>query len=240
VTLEHDQAEHIQFCPISKGFSMQDVSSFTLGPVVGHSLNIVNNAFSKCIAIQHIDGSGTFTIENKKFWKKNRKGPVRDIINASSKSMIVDGEIVNKKVWLETHLDLWYDQWKLWHDAIRLSPHGSFQWTTTEPILYCNCIDKPGKRVYMNFVEWKKSSYIAPAYKLFEQNNPVIEFLKQVYFEKKVSIGLVHPKGRDAYMEKALTPDLITRMYNDPDNMACMPYVVSGYLLQVPVYDTVL
>ena len=47
VQLEYDNAEDIQFCPVSKGFSMQDVSSFTLGPVVGHGLNVVNCAFSK-------------------------------------------------------------------------------------------------------------------------------------------------------------------------------------------------
>lgn len=55
VKLELDDANDIQFYPISKGYSMQDVSSFTFAPVVGHGLNIVNRAFSKCISVQHID-----------------------------------------------------------------------------------------------------------------------------------------------------------------------------------------
>ena len=88
---------------------MQDVSSFTLGPVVGHGLNVVNSAFSKCIAIKHIDGSGLFTEVNKKFWKKNKKIPVRTIINISNDKMNVDGIIVDKIDWLENNKNLWYE-----------------------------------------------------------------------------------------------------------------------------------
>ena len=52
VELEFDDANDIQICPISKSYSMQDVSSFTLGPVIWHGLNIVNSAFSKYISIK--------------------------------------------------------------------------------------------------------------------------------------------------------------------------------------------
>lgn len=232
VQLEYDIAENIQFCPISKGYSMQDVSSFTLGPVVNHGLNVVNCAFSKCIAIKHIDGSGTYSESNKKFWKKYRKGPIRKIINISNEQMLVDGVIVNKDDWLENNKNLWFEDWKKWHDAIRLNANGNFNWCDdSETIIFCNCIDNPGFNLYMNFVDWKKLSYIKPAYKLFGENNSVIQFLEFLYHEKKISIGLVHPKGRDKYKEKALTKEFIEHLYNSPYNMACMPYVVAGYLL---------
>jgi hypothetical protein len=50
-------------------------------------------------------------------------------------------------------------------------------------------------------------------------------------FSKKISIGLVHPKGRDNHKEKALTKEFIEDLYNSPYEMSCMPYVVAGYLL---------
>jgi hypothetical protein len=232
VQLEYDNAEDIHFCPVSKGFSMQDVSSFTLGPVVGHGLNVVNSAFSKCIAIKHIDGSGAYCETNKKFWKKSRKAPIRKIINISNEEMIINEVVVNKINWLENNKDLWYEDWKKWHDMIRLNPNGNFNWCDdSETIIFCNCIDNPYINLYMNFVDWKKLSYIEPAYKLFNENNRVIQFLKFLYQEKKISIGLVHPKGRDNHKEKALTKEFIEDLYNSTYEMSCMPYVVAGYLL---------
>lgn len=234
VELEKDDVENIQFCPISKGFSMQDVSSFTLGPIVGHGLNVVNSAFSKTIAIKHIDGSGSYDGTHKKFWKKNRKGPARDIENISDVLMEVDGVIVEKEEWLEKNKKLWFDDWKKWHDAIRLNPNGNFRWCDdSEEIVFCNCIDKPGVNIYMDFVTWKKTCYIEPAYVLFEKNNQVIEFLKSLFFEKKISIGLVHPMGKKGKKEKAITKEFLRELFDSPNEMTCMPYVVAGYLLGV-------
>jgi hypothetical protein len=237
VELEYDDPKNIQFCPISKGYSMQDVSSFTLGPVVGHGLNVVNSAFSKCIAIKHIDGSGLFTETNKKFWKKNRKEPIRNIINISDDKMKVDGIIVDKIDWLENNKNLWYENWRKWHDKIRLSENGNFNWChDSETIIFCNCNDDPNENKYMKFVSWKKDCYIKPAYELFEKNNRVIEFLKLLYHKEKISIGLVHPKGKSCYAEKAITPEFIKGLYDSPYEMCCMPYVVAGYLLGVNIY----
>lgn len=234
VELEFDNPEDIQFCPVSKGFSMQDVSSFTLGPVVGHALNVVNCAFSKCISINHINGSGNYNESNKKFWKKNKKNKIREIINLCDKEMCVDGEIVDKITWLEENKNLWFDDWKKWHDAIRFNANGNFNWCDgSETIIFCNCIDNPNKNKYMNFVEWKNQCYIKPAYKLFGDNNRVIDFLKYLYHDKKISIGLVHPKGKSKYKEKGLTKEFIKSLFISDNEMACMPYVVAGYLLGV-------
>ena len=60
-------SEDIFFAPVSKGYSMQDVSSFTLGPVIGEGLNIVNAAFSKSICIFHIEGGGCVEYKRKNF-----------------------------------------------------------------------------------------------------------------------------------------------------------------------------
>lgn len=237
VNLEFDNPKDIQFCPVSKGYSMQDVSSFTLGPVINHGLNVVNSAFSKCIAIKHIDGSGHFTCNNKKYWKKNRKGPLRKIINISDDMMEVDGTLVNKIDWLEQNKNIWYDDWHKWHDSIRLDPNGNFNWCSdSEVIIYCNCIDNPGTNLFMDFVTWKKTCYIAPAYKLFNRNdNRVINFLKLLYCDNKISIGLVHPMGKLGDKEKAITHEFIRNLYDSPYEMTCMPYVVAGYLLNIDI-----
>jgi len=57
----------VQYCPISKGFPMQDVSSFTLGPIVGEGLCLVNAAFSKSICIAHIEGGGFPDLKSNSF-----------------------------------------------------------------------------------------------------------------------------------------------------------------------------
>ena len=236
VKLEFDQAEDIQFCPVSKGYSMQDVSSFTLGPVENHSLNIVNCAFSKCISISHIDGSGRFDVKNKKYWKKIKKNPLRRIVNLTETEMSIDGTRVVKKLWLENNKELWYEDWKKWHDAIRFGSEGSFNWTNnSEILLYCNCVDDPNKNEYINFVTWKKEFYIKPSYNLFSKNNKVIEFLKLLYITKKISIGLVHPRACSNTVIKGITPEFITEIYNSPYEMSCMPFVIAGYLLNVHV-----
>ena len=238
VELEHDDVKNIQFCPISKGFSMQDVSSFTMGPIINHGLNLVNSAFSKCIAIKHIDGSGCFSMTNQKFWKKNRKGPQRKITCSSNEtSMCVDGVIVNKEEWLKTNQHLWFNDWKKWHDTIRFSANGHFNRCDDSTIIaYCNIIDNPDVPIYLDFISWKKTCYIAPAYELLnKKDNKVMVFLKHVFQEKKVSLGLVHPMGKCGEKERAITSEYITHLYNATDCMACMPYVVAGFLLGVSI-----
>jgi hypothetical protein len=237
VKLEYDNTEDIQFCPISKGYSMQDVSSFTLGPIVNHGLNLINSAFSKSIAIKHIDGSGIYTEKNKKYWKKNRKGAIRNIVNISDNKMKVDGIEVDKIEWLEENKDFWFENWKKWHDSIRLDANGLNDSINcinrNEVIIYCNCIDVPNQNVYMDFITWKKKCFIGEAYKLLnKKDNRVMNFLKLLYCEKKISIGLVYPIGKKEDKEKAITPELINYLYNSHE-MTRMCYVVAGYLLGV-------
>lgn len=65
VPLEGVINDDVQYCPISKGYPMQDVSSFTLGPIVGEGLCLVNSAFSKSICIMHIEGGGKVDLKRK-------------------------------------------------------------------------------------------------------------------------------------------------------------------------------
>src|SRR5665647_177287 len=73
INLEGCESTDLQFCPISKGFGMQDVSSFTLGPVIGEGLCVVNASFSKVIAVHHIEGGGVLNLTRKNLWKRTSK-----------------------------------------------------------------------------------------------------------------------------------------------------------------------
>ena len=67
-----DNNDDVYYAPISKGYSMGDLSSFTLGPVVGSGLCLVNAAFSKKIMVSHIEGGGKFNTKGKIFGKQRR------------------------------------------------------------------------------------------------------------------------------------------------------------------------
>jgi hypothetical protein len=61
IQLDGCESDSVFYAPISKGYGMQDVSSFTMGPVktegVYTGLCLVNSAFSMIITIDHIDGT---------------------------------------------------------------------------------------------------------------------------------------------------------------------------------------
>ncbi|NDF60479.1 MAG: DUF4143 domain-containing protein [Crocinitomicaceae bacterium] len=136
VKLQKDKAEDIQFCPVSKGYSMQDVSSFTLGPVVGEGLCVVNSAFSKQICIKHIEGGGKVNTNRKNLWQKSRK-PIQKIRLVSDRQMYVDGELVNIKTWLVRNRDLWFNEWNKWRKMVALYPIGNFHWgDDSEVVMY--------------------------------------------------------------------------------------------------------
>src|SRR5438132_13889724 len=104
--LEGAQASDLQYCLISKGFPMQDLSSFTLGPIVGEGLCLVNSAFSKSICVEHIEGGGRCDLSHKNFWRRASK-PDRKISLINEKQMLVDGQVVDIKTWLKDNEKLW-------------------------------------------------------------------------------------------------------------------------------------
>ena len=112
-----------------------------------------------------------------------------------------------------------------------MEPMGIFHWNDDSERI---CYYHNGKVI--DFVTWKKECYIKPAYELLgRDDNKVMTFLKYLFNEKKVSLGLVHPKGRSEHAEKALTKEFIKKLFDSKFDMCCMPYVVAGFLLGVKV-----
>ena len=223
--------EHVQYCPISKGFPMQDVSSFTLGPIVGEGLCLVNAAFSKCITIGHIEGGGSVDFKRKTFWKRS-KNPHHNIVNINNEEISVDGVIYGTHEWLHNNENLWFPQWDLWRKSVAMCSKGDFHWTDNmgSVISYRKGTD------YLNFIQWKKECYIRPSYELLPTTD-VYKFLYTVWFEHNIPLGLVHPKARNEHGEQQITSDFIRNMYDSPDIMCCQPYVVAGRLMNVPIYE---
>lgn len=222
-------ANCVQYCPISKGFPMQDVSSFTLGPIVGEGLCLVNAAFSKCITIAHIEGGGVVDYKRKTFWKRS-KTPQRNIVRVNNTNISVDGVIYNTHEWLRNNEALWFSQWDYWRKSVALCSKGDFHWNDNmgDVISYRN------REQYLDFVLWKKECYIRPSYDLLPHTD-VYKFLHTVWSNYNIPLGLVHPKARSEYGETPITPELIRNMYDSPDIMCCQPYVVAGKLMNVPI-----
>ena len=227
VDLIEDDPTKLQYCPISKGYSMQNVSSFTLGPVIGEGLCIVNAAFSKIITIAHIEGGGKVNLKRKNFWQRSRK-PTRTIKIIDRQFMMVDGQIYMINEWLERHLHLWFNEWELHRKHIALSSEGSFHWSDPAEVVAYWHNHKP-----IDFVTWKIECYVKPAYALIRQTD-VYHFLVNLYNVHKISIGLVHPMAKDGALEP-ITASYIQQLYESKDTMSCMPYVVAGLLLGVAV-----
>ena len=187
VELEGVNQEDVQYCPISKGFVMNDLSSFALGPVVGEGLVLVNAAYSKSITVAHLEGGGKVDLKRKNFWRRARK-PERNIEVVSEKVMKVDGVSYDIDEWLDNNSRLWHEEWLTWSRTIALCSREDFHWTDNlgETLIYL----VQGR--YLTFVEWKRRSYITPLNLLPQV--PAFQFLRELY-EKKIPLGLVHPKG---------------------------------------------
>lgn len=233
---------HVQYCPVSKGFPMQDLSSFTLGPVVGEGLCIVNAAFSKQILIGHIQGNGCFDATAVGHWKW--KGAAKRVVkfvgyDADGDAWVeIDGIKHHAITWLTDNMNLWYSEWDKWRRSIALCSEGSFHWEDKlgYAIGYHGSKDliAMGHPTIIGFVEWKKTCYIRPAYWLMRKTS-VFAFLKELR-KRKIPIALVHPKGVSDQGEFPVNVDQIRDLYDDPFSMSCMPWVVAGRLLKVPVY----
>lgn len=243
----------VRYCPISKGFGMQDVSSFTLGPVVGEGLCVVNAAFSKQICIDHITGNGKYDPSRVGHWVN--KGPVKrnvelvDVRGAHRANAIynggdvkqcirVNGKVYDAIAWLTTYKELWFEEWDKWRRSIALCSDGNFHWSDKlgDSIAFYNSKEMiaQGQPDIIDFVMWKKVCYIRPGYQLISTTS-VFHFLQELH-NLKIPIGLVHPKGRSQGGEMPITRELIRQLYDDPHDMACMPYVVAGLLLHVPLF----
>lgn len=233
--------EDLQYCAISKGYPMQDVSSFTLGPVFKEGLCLVNSAFSKAICIMHIEGGGKVNLKRKNYWQRSKK-PERSFQFLNTDKMIVtnisDGktEEVNIHTWLSNNENLWLDEWEIWRKNIALTNIGDFHWND----------DKTGdnktisyryKEKYLNFVQWKKQCYITPFYELAVKTE-VYKFLDILFHKEQISLGLVHPKASegDRRMELPITEAYIRNIYDSETIMCCVPYCVAGLLLDVSIY----
>jgi hypothetical protein len=121
----------VQYCMISKGYSMQGVSSFSLGPVVKDCLVIVNGAFSKQVTIMHVEGGGKVNLARKCLWERSRKKKDKKYkieVCEDKKSMIVNDQVVNIQQWLKEHKSEWFDEWNRWRIAVALCGKGDFHW----------------------------------------------------------------------------------------------------------------
>lgn len=229
IELEGVDNEDVQYAPISKGYPMQDLSSFTLGPIVGEGLCIVNAAFSKSITVAHIEGDGKVDLKRKNYWKRS-KDPKRKIKLISSTEMKIDGTKYNIFEWLKENEKKWLPEWELWRKSIALSSIGDFHWTDNlgETIAYRY------KDNYLNFVDWKRECYIKLAYELAPQTD-AYKFLDRVWRKKNIALGLVHPKSIKSVAEKPITRELLTCLINSEEEMACMPYVICSILMGIKI-----
>ena len=216
----------LQYCLISKGYGMQNVSSFTLGPIPGEGLCLVNAAFSKIICIMHIEGGGEIDFKRKCFWKPARN-PQRKIEIVNDSTMKVNGEKVNIQRWLKSNEDLWLEEWTRWSQSIALTSRGGFNWSNNSPIVMYK-----SKKRYMKFQEWKIECYVKPSYELLSDTD-VFKFLHDVYHNKKISIGLVHPMARGDGKLKPMTKKYLKDLLESESSMLCQPYVIAAKLLGI-------
>lgn len=220
-----EDIDDVFFAPISKGYPMQDVSSFTVGPIIGEGLCLVNAAFSKSVCIMHIEGGGVVDLKRKSFWKAS-KTPRRKISLISDEEMKVDGKCVKIFDWLEENEDLWLEEWEKWRRSIALCSMGDFHWTNDSPRVGFRFRDR-----YIKFVEWKIECYVKPSYDILPSIG-VFKFLKKIWKDKKIPLGLVHPKAKEGVKEYPITKEFISNLFTS-DKMCCQPYVVAGLLMGV-------
>lgn len=219
--------EDVQYCPISKGFTMQDVSSFSLGPVYQEGLCVVNAAFAKSITVAHLEGGGVLDLSRKNYWRRARRPP-RQIEMLSSTTMQVDGKSYKIVSWLRKNEELWLADWQLWSRCVALTSRGDFDWTAGlgEVLAYKH------RERYLSFPQWKTECYIRFGYDLIP-NTDVYHFLTKVWKKKRIPLGLVHPMASSEAVIKPVTRQLIKKLMVSPDEMICMPYVIAGLLMQI-------
>lgn len=219
----------VQYAAISKGFAMNDLSSFSLGPIPGEGLCLVNAAFSKQICIGHIEGGGIVNLKRKNYWQRSKK-PTYNIQYINEVQMKVDDIIVNIHKWLKEHENEWFPQWELWRRSISLCSKGDFHWDDKMDAT----ISYRYNMEYLTFIQWKKQCYITPAYDLLP-HIPAFQFLQQCY-DLKIPLGLVHPKSILNTAEQPITKEELRQLFDDPYEISCLPYCIVGKLMNVSIY----
>lgn len=209
---------------------MQDVSSFTLAPVIGEGICVVNAAFSCSITAAHIEGGGRLDLTRKNFWRRAPASKRKHVITFDSGYVIIDGVHHDQQslvAWLRAHEGEWLSEWESWRSHVALCGTGSFHWTNGSDV-----IGYRHQGQYLDFVEWKRDAYIRPAQELIAKTS-VYTFLRKV-LDSNIALALVHPMGFEGEVAP-LAPEEIRKLYDDPEVMACMPYVVAGMLLGVKI-----
>ena len=243
--LEGLNAEDVQYCLISKGFPMQSISSFSLGPIISDEggLCLVNYAYSKSICLMHIVGGGKVDLKRKDFWlpgvpqrsikvvlRKADKTLLKTIDVADEEVMIVNGEEWDIKQWLWSHQNLWLDEWLKWRNCVALCGMGDFHWTDNSPVVSYRCHGK-----YLSFVDWKKKCYITPSIELLGTTSEY-QFLEKLFIEQ-IPIGLVHPKAITGHVEKPVSREYLRELFDSPSDMCCQPMVIVAKLLGLQIYE---
>ncbi len=216
----------LQYAPISKGYSMQNVSSFTIGPVVGEGLCLVNAAYSKIVCVTHIEGGGSVDLRRTCFWKPAKK-PHRKIEIHDDARMYVDGVLVETHTWLAENESLWLNGWEKWRRSVALASRGDFHWSGGSFVVAYRHRQK-----YIGFRKWKIECYVRPSFKLLPETD-VFKFLYETLYTKKVSLGLVHPMAGGNNALRPLTKEFLKSLIDSDTAFACQPYVVAAKLLGV-------
>ena len=222
-------SESVFYAGISKGYSWQDVSSFSIGPLPKHDLCLVNAAFSKSITLAHIQG-GEVDYHRKDFWKPLPVKRRRNIELGQDGYLLVDGESHRTETWLREHQDLWLPEWSKWRRSVAMCSKGDFHWTDKSSVIiyYDHVADR-----FMDFVEWKLNCYVRPSLDLLPQV-PAFQDLLKLHREG-IPLGLVHPKGTKVGPEEPVTREQLLELFHDPMEMCCQPYVVAAGLLGMTV-----
>jgi hypothetical protein len=90
-------------------------------------------------------------------------------------------------------------------------------------------INHDGKN-YMDFSTWKQEYYVKPALELIPKTRE-FAFLMHLWKDKRIPLGLLHPKAVKMCPESPVTKKQIEDLIKDPDRMVCMPYLVAYALL---------
>ena len=219
-------SQDVFYAPVSSGFSMQDASSYIMGPVVGEGLNLTNAAYSKIITVMHIQGGGRVDYRSKSFGKPGKA--IREVQVTSPTTMLVDGSEVLIKTWLESNKALWFEEWNLWARSIAMCSRAEYRWGNQSVRvgywLNDQCVD---------FLHWKIECILKPSYRLLEESKSA-RFLKEVRAEGR-TYCLGPSFGAMTALGAPITVDLIKTLYQSSHSICGSAYVLAGYLLDVPI-----
>jgi hypothetical protein len=228
-----DDPTTIVYCPISKGYGMQGLSTFSLGPSCDPKnpfLVLVNGAYSKVIAVEHLEGKGCFDLKRKNFWKRARK-PLFTIEMEGFDKIRVNQKLFDLSSWLNDNRQLWYPEWSKWSKHVTFYGEGSFHWSKTPTVTYCNPylqedLQEDSKALqFIDFATWKQQYYIQPGLQLMESRWEW-KYLVSLLKSGRV-IALTHPEGHAFPPQQPLQLSLLQELIDSKEDFCTMPYVVA-------------